>query len=394
MKAIKLKLFNDITDAYYYMGKLFVLTESRLLKTIDNQDFFQRYLQTNDSYENSMLQKVFFSNDQLLQQEQYAKDYEYSNRFDLFWNKYSNKKFEIQIEDEHLSLVCELPQLEALDFVIYAQRAYLANRDGMFECKMSIDGNRVQNVGGFQRVFDAKSININPRAGHLLVSTKSDGLFSASLSGFESQLRIGDTPIEASSVRTGWVNYDFVNYRNHTQAEFISNDVEDDKSGETNWFKIEDNSYNDKKITKIAAKKEDISADIAGSSRDSEVIFSFNSLSKSFAVTNDGKIHYSSFMRNSNDNRRLNKFLSFRNIKFDIQKLGRPLSAHTVSGGTVYEFFDQVILLKNGKFELLSNFECSQVRTFASSKWFQNITLTLGETCLEVHSIFPYQEPK
>jgi len=80
-----------------------------------------------------------------------------------------------------------------------------------------------------------------------------------------------------------------------------------------------------------------------------------------------------------------------KDLKFDISNLGHPLSAHALNtGGTLYEFFEQVIMLKKGKMEVIPNSECRQIRTFASSKWFKNILMTLAEEALEIHSVHPY----
>lgn len=382
MRPITIKILNNFSDSYFYMGKLFILTEDRQLKFINNDKFYKKYLQNGNSLINHWLEKVLFSNESLPSYKDFKSNTDDVKTFNCFWEVGSDKKFEFQIEEDDLTFICKLPENESLDFIIYAERAYLANRDGLFECQLSIDGENVLVLSdGFQRVFDSKSINLNPRAGKVLVSTKSDGLFVGSIEDRNELIRITENQIASSSLRTGWAEYNFVNYDSTIGGNFFKNETEEYTNEALN-FNIEDGSRQNKKIKEIGTEQISLSDMFSNRKNNEKIIFSFNSLTNSFNISESGTILINSF--GNNDNYRvLNK------VKFDLANLGYPLSAYTVPNGTVYEFFEKVILVRNGHMNTISEIECKQIRTFASSKWYQNIIMALSDDFLEIHSIPP-----
>lgn len=389
MKPITLRLYNNVSDAFYYMGKLFLLTSDGNLKYISQALLYQKYIGVNEVSEMLLLNQVLFSNEQLKSWEEYKPNNQFYRKFNSFWERYTDKRFEFEIEDADLTLICVLPEGGVLDFVIYAQRAFLANRKGLYECQLNIDGNTVEAISGFQRVFDAKSININPRVGTLLISTNSDGLFSGGIFSLKDQLQIGKNAIEKNSVRTGWAAYNFINYENQINANFFFNETVIEQSDESTTFKNDDGGYQNRKISQLAIDRKSLSQDISYGAKNKKVVFAFNSLAKSFLVTEEGSIYYSELDTNGH-NGILAGYRQLRYINLNVSKLGIPLSAHTVGGGTVYEFFSEVYLVKTGIVQSLGEVECKQIRTFASSKWYKNIVMTVTDNFCDIHSIHPY----
>ncbi len=391
MKPISLRIPIAVSDAYYYMGKLFILTEDRHLKMITHKQIFQKYLYSTDVEKNAFLDKVLFNNDQLYSQYTMRNKRDLREDFNSLWKKSSDKFFEFEINTDDFITICKLPDKEALDFIIYSERAFIGNRDGLYECKMIIEGDKVTAINRkFNKIFDSKSININPRVGRLLVSTKEDGLFAGSMS-YSGGVHIEEKPIESQSVRTGWANYDFINYKSSTEANFFINKTEEDNTTEARNFSIEDGSNSNRKITTIGVEQRNLTQKIQNAVADQHIIYSFNSLTKSFVVTEDGKIYHSNLQDDERNGFEYKGYTALKAVNFNINKLGYPLSAYTIgAGGTLYEFFDNVILVKNGYSQQISDIECKQIKTFPSSKWFKNIAMMISESYLEIHSIYPF----
>ncbi|WP_294187579.1 hypothetical protein [uncultured Sphingobacterium sp.] len=383
MKPISIRILNDFSDSFFYMGKLFVLTEDKQLKFIDNDKIFKEYLQNGNALINHWLKKIFFNNDTLPNYQDFRNEANGANEFNSFWGMMENQKIEFHIKDDHLTFICDIPENESLDFIIYAERAYLANRDGLFECRLNINGENVTSTpDGFQRVFDSKSIYLNPRAGKVLVSTKSDGLFAGSIENQNDNLNINENHLSPNSIRASWAEYNFVNYKSSTEGDFFLNETEEIAIDGIN-FTVDDGSSQNRKIKEIGKEQISLSDMFTTRTKREKLIFSFNSLSNSFNISETGHIYYNKLDKNAPIN-------ILTGITLDLKRLGYPLSAHTVARGTIYEFFNQVTLVRNGIIETVSEIECKQIRTFASSKWFKNTIMALSEEYLEIHSIHPY----
>lgn len=393
MKPITIRIADAVSDAYFYMGKLFILSEDRRLKVITHQRLFQKYLAGNQLQHGNFLHQALFSNELFPSRQDYFKDTNYKNNLDNFWRSASQQSTEIEIDQADLTTICHLPEQEALDFVIYAQRAFVGNRSGLFECQLSVDGDTVSAGNNqFTRVLDSKTINLNPRVGRLLVSTKDDGLFAGAITTPTERTVIPDRAIESRSLRTGWANYNFVNYTSSTEADYFVNKTEEDKSPEGANFKVDDGGSKSLKITEMGSAKKSISDAIENATKKDKIIYAFNSLNFSFGITKSGSILHSKFREEIKSNESaLTEFQEFKDLSFDIEKLGHPLSGHTVAGGTLLEFYDKVMLMKGGKIQEVSDMQCTQIRTFASSKWFKNIALTVSEEYFEIHSIHPFK---
>ncbi|WP_113638521.1 hypothetical protein [Nubsella zeaxanthinifaciens] len=372
------------------MGQLFILNKDNTLRAISHQKLFDKYLYTNTLAENELLIKLLFKNDSLHNKSTFDYDESYRTFFDNFWHRMSNKVCEIQLDVEDFKVICELPEKGALDFVLYGERAYLGNRDGLFECQLGFNDDRVSLASkGFNRVFDSKTIGLNPRIGNILVSAR-DGLFLGAIVSREDRTNVNKDPIDESSLRTGWAQYNFVNYKSSTDASFFVNKVEEQKETIGINFSVDDGSNRNMKITEIGSEKRSLTKTIEHAAPKDDVIYTFNSLGNSFAITRKGNVLFSRFKDDLSDRETLSEFKPFRGISFDLDDLGFPLSGHVVQMGTVVEFFDKVFLIRYGVIEQISNFECRQVRTFPSSKWFKNIALTISEDCFEIHTVHPY----
>lgn len=384
MNTIKLKIFNKLLDSFYYMGRLFVITEDRRFAYITQGQLFDKYIKRFKNTENALLKSILFDNKTLARPDEYEQNPNYQVFFTKCWKQFSTEKFEFQIAENDLIFLCSAPEKEPLDFVMYGRRAVLANRDGIHECILDIEIGVTRLVKPFEKVFDSKTIALNPRIGEILVSTTHDGLFRASLWDINRNIRVEETPIQKTSIKTAWAKYNFVNYIDSTESKlFINETTKDVDSVLSKSIKDDDGASEMIKVSSFAKSEVKLNQFLPDAVKD-EIIFSYNSLTYYFFITRDGSIRYAPLGDS------IEGGIQSLEIKIDTEALGKPLSAIPMTGGTVYEFFEKILFIKNNKSIDISDVESKQVKTFGSSIRYKNILSILTEKHLEIHSIFPY----
>jgi hypothetical protein len=155
-------------------------------------------------------------------------------------------------------------------------------------------------------------------------------------------------------------------------------------------FRADDGGFQNRKISQVAIETKSWTQQISRGGGNHTPIFAFNSLTVSFILTQNGHVFFSMIGKDNGKTGELTGYRPLGDIAFDVKKLGSPLSAHTVGGGTVYEFFNEVFLVKSGHIQSFGEVECKQIRTFASSKWYKNVVMTMTEGFCDIHSVHPY----
>lgn len=278
-----------------------------------------------------------------------------------------------------------------LDVYMYDLRMYIASKEGVVESRLNPDFNdqyyRLRPTR-FEKCFDSKVVSLSARAGKVVLSADKEGLFYGDALIENARIRINDhNNVPGRSLRTGWSDFDLINYESARQFHYLTNDTVNTDRLSSDRFRFGD-KLERKEIVNFATSSFDMSQMLEHSNIDKDSIrFSFNSKGRSFFVLNDG-----SFI-----NIRIKKEegapIQYSSVSRPLPQLGgaglksSPLKAAIVPNGCVVEFFDKVMLYQNNEVQLLEDTPVYGVRTYMGSRNYTDIVTITKEDSVSFHSV-------
>ena len=368
---IKIQLDINAKDCFLYMDNLFVIDQDNSLKYINLRWMYDKYLLPFDDIFTKPLFSSFIDN-KYFNYHKYKNDDTYKRNYSEKWAEVVANPIELKIEDQDWKHLFDLPDSNILDFIVYAKKILIAFRSGVYEANLEFN-DTVSVTRKLERIHDVKAHSLSTKIGELLIMSNFDGIFQGSLWQNYQKININKQPIIQQSSRVSWVNNNLLNYKDKSSYVFYQNEVEEVKESMTGVnFVVEDGSKKNLRIKNYGKDILDITDSINSISHNKQVSYAYNSNNYLFLLNTLGKIKAIEIDENG---KLANSFDIYdRNSNINFENLGNPLSAHMVGVKAVtFEFFDQIISLKDGVFEVVSDMEVSQIKSYTNSKNYQNI---------------------
>jgi hypothetical protein len=392
MKTLRLALRVKALDAYLYSGYLLVILRDGTLRALGLEELHSILIKRHPE-QSGIFRTAFLRNDWLTNPQAHAllSSVNVSKHFKRDWE--SAASLDINIDEVPWTFVCEIPDVHLQDFRLYGMRAYLGTRSGTYEALMQYDSKamRPQVQAPFQRVIDARTCYLTARAGEVVMSAGSEGLFHGRIFDPFEPIQIHNHCSVVSSIRTGWSGFDVINYDTQSTFTYLRNEVETVKS-RRHLFSPDDESPEKIMVSNFATEqismeqflqRVDLSTD--------NVRLSFNTSERCFFILGDNRCVAAYVDRSGNSphlRRKLQTIAAIKGIS-NIRSLGKPYGAVASEAGTVVEFFDRIVLIHDGRALLLEELPAISVRAFPTSRRFKRSVLITQEDAVVIHSVPP-----
>ncbi|AYL98724.1 hypothetical protein [Mucilaginibacter celer] len=393
MKTIRFYIKGDFQDGYLYGGQLFLIENGGELKTIPLWDIITQHIYPG-SEEHDFF-KIIFSQNNWLKNEQGKSFFsikQFKEGFDKLWRKYTNIEYEFTMDKSEPKVLQTLESVPVFDMQVYGMRLFIGNRQGLYESGFSInDDNSVHLNEKIERVFDAKTTNINAKSGSVMISSNSDGLFHGQMVEIGSRLKVKPKPVSKNSLRSGWSGYDVLNYESQRNFDYLKSAFS--RTEERKYLYKDEANTNKISIDDVGTEAYSLHDLLSNSRIDEEnIVYSFNSSNNCFFFLNDGSLKGLSFRKDNKDSPvKLSStdFLLPKGVTKSNMAI-KPISTKIVPNGCVIEYFDQVILMYNGKKSVLEDNSVISIKTFPGSIRYKNIIAIFDGSGVAIHSMYPF----
>lgn len=390
MKTIKLNIDIKALDCYLYGGDIYFIMQNGSILYAPYPKIVSRLATKYGKDDFSFLKLAFLRN-----------EYYYSKQARTFlkipgmkevlewnWMKLSETEFSLsynEIEDI-LQPLCEWNSIP-IDLRIYGMKMFVGCRDGLFEINIGED-NRGKKL---QRCFDSKVTCVNAKYGELVVSADTEGLYAASIDvEYGTMTKIDEKKaIEKRSLRTNWADTNIFNYYGKEDFSYISNEYQTIPPKKDRYWERRET----KRITRFATNKQSGESLLENTGLDKEDIsYCFNSSNNAYVFLKSGKLKVFSLKERQDDKQdewdeiELPK-RSRNGVKNDLTGYGRVISAFSIPKGSVMEFFDKVLLLKDRLSYVIEEEPVIRARSFMSSNRYQDILSVTKEEMVTLHAL-------
>ncbi len=390
MRTIKLNFDIKALDCYLYGGNIYFIMQNGSIMYAPYPKIISRLARDYGEEDFSFLKLAFLRN-----------EFYYSQQSRTFlnipgmkevlrwnWEKLSEKEFYLTYDDidDILEPLCEWESIP-LDMRIYGMRMYIGCRDGLYE--IIVDGDKGRQKP--QRCFDSKVTCVNAKYGELVVSADTEGLFATSIDLENgAKTRINEKKaIENRSLRTIWADTNLFNYYGKEEFSYLSNEYETVPAKKDRFWEHQET----KRITRFAASKQPMESVMEKSGlKKEEIGYCFNSSNNAYVFLKNGKFKVFT-LKDKKYNQidgwgeiELPKY-SRKGVKDDLIDYGRVISAFSIPKGSVMEFFDKVLLLKDGQSYIIEEEPTIRTRSFMSSIRYQDILSVTKEEKVTLHAL-------
>lgn len=389
MKTIKLNFDIKALDCYLYGGKIYFFLQNGCIMRAPFPRVVSRLASNYGEEDFSFLKLAFLRNEFYYSQQgkTFLKIPGMKQILEWNWEKLSETEFTLTYEDveDLLEPLCEWVSIP-LDVRIYGMRMYVGCRDGLYE--INIDDGRGKKL---ERCFDSKVTCVNAKYGELVVSADTEGLFATSIdmeNGTRTKIDENKS-IEARSIRTLWADTNLFNYYGKEDFSYLLNEYQSIPPKKDRYWEHRET----KRITRFASgvqsmesvieksglKKEDIG--YCFNSSNNAYVFLKNGTLKIYALKDKqyteidgwGKIELPKYSRKGNKDSSID--------------YGKVISAFSIPKGSVMEFFDKVLLLKDGHSFIIEEEPVIRTRSFMSSNRYQDILSVTKEDIITLHAL-------
>lgn len=390
MRTIKLNFDIKALDCYLYGGNIYFIMQNGSIMYGSYQKIISRLARNNDENCFSFLKLAFLRNEFYYSQQSrtFLKIPGMKEVLKWNWKKLSETEFILTYEDinDLLQPLCEWKSIP-LDIKIYGMRLFLGCREGLYEINIDEDRSRSK----LERCFESKVTCVNAKYGELVVSADTEGLYAASIDmeNIKKTKVDENKPIENRSLRTTWADTNMFNYYGKDEFSYISNDYQMIPPKKDRYWERRET----KRITRFATNKQSMESVIENSSLKKEDIgYCFNSSNNAYVFLKDGKLRVYS-LKDKHDDRlkdwgeiELPKY-SRKGVKDDLIDYGKVISAFSIPKGSVMEFYDKVLLLKDGHSYVIEEQPAIRTRSFMSSNRYQDILSVTKEEMVTLHAL-------
>ncbi len=390
MKTIKLNFDIKALDCYLYGGNIYFVMQNGSVMYAPYPKIISRLARNCEESDFSFLKLAFLRNEFYYSQPSrtFLKVPGMKEVLKWNWERLSETEFTLTYDDieDLLQPLCEWESIP-LDMRIYGMRMFLGCRAGLYEIVIDADNRRQK----LQRCFDSKVTCVNAKYGELVVSADAEGLYAASIDiegGTRTKLD-EKRAVENRSLRTVWADTDLFNYYGKEEFSYISNEYQTVPQKKDRFWEHRET----KRITRFAAKKQPMESVIVNSGLKKEDIgYCFNNSSNAYVFLKSGKLRIYSLKdkqyaeKEGWDEIELSK-QSRKGVEDDLIDYGRVISAFSIPKGNVMEFFDKVLLLKDGRSYVIEEEPTIRTRSFMNSIRYQDILSVTKEERVTLHAM-------
>lgn len=390
MKTIKLNFDIKALDCYLYGGNIYFVMQNGSVMYAPYPKIISRLAKNYEESDFSFLKLAFLRNEFYYSQPSrtFLKVPGMKEVLKWNWERLSETEFTLTYDDieDLLQPLCEWESIP-LDMRIYGMRMFLGCRAGLYEIVIDADNRRQK----LQRCFDSKVTCVNAKYGELVVSADEEGLYAASID-IEGGTRTKvdeKRAVENRSLRTVWADTDLFNYYGKEEFSYISNEYQTVPQKKDRFWEHRET----KRITRFAAKKQSMESVIVNSGLKKEDIgYCFNNSSNAYVFLKSGKLRIYSLKdkqyaeKEGWDEIELSK-QSRKGVEDDLIDYGRVISAFSIPKGNVMEFFDKVLLLKDGRSYVIEEEPTIRTRSFMNSIRYQDILSVTKEERVTLHAM-------
>ena len=389
MKTIKLNFDIKALDCYLYGGNIYFFMQNGSIMCAPYPRVISRLASNYGEGDFSFLKLAFLRNEFYYSQQgkTFLKIPGMKQILEWNWMKLAETEFTLTYEDIEnlLEPLCEWESIP-LDVRIYGMRMYVGCRDGLYE--INIDDGRSKKL---ERCFDSKVTCVNAKYGELVVSADSEGLFAASIdmeNGTRTKIDEKDA-VEARSVRTHWADTNLFNYYGKEVFSYLSNEYQSIPPKKDRYWEHRET----KRITRFASGVQSMESVIESSGLKKEDIgYCFNSSSNAYVFLKNGTLKIYALKDKQYEEIdgwgeiELPRY-SKKGNKESLIDYGKVISAFSIPKGSVMEFFDKVLLLKDGHSYIIEEEPVIRTRSFMSSNRYQDILSVTKEEKITLHAL-------
>ena len=394
MKTIKFSIKVKAIDSYFYGGHLFLVLQDGSIAYTELSKVIRKLVDNYPAFEN-LIRLSFQRNDYLSNRQglMILGVGELKNALMKLWERATNEiVFAVDFDIDDFEVIAKIPSMPVLDMRMYAMRMYLGCKEGLYEINLNPQDNYYIKPSKPVLCFDSKVTHLNAKSGEVVISANSEGLFHGSFLNSKNKLKVVDKPVAKKSIRTGWSNYDVINYEEHNSFEYFVNETTNiDNKPKYSKF---DEQVERRRITEFGRSTFGMAQLMEYSNlKVEDVSYCFNSSTSGFFFTKDGQfINININKENKQDLYFTSRNHQLPNLENQKKQFTRPMSSSIVPKGCVIEYFDKVVLYHNGKAKIIETNASINVRTYPSSIRYKNlITITKDEE-VSIHSIYPFDE--
>ena len=390
MKTIKLNFDIKALDCYLYGGNIYFVMQNGSVMYAPYPKIISRLARNYEESDFSFLKLAFLRNEFYYSQPSrtFLKVPGMKEVLKWNWERLSETEFTLTYDDieDLLQPLCEWESIP-LDMRIYGMRMFLGCRAGLYEIVIDADNRRKK----LQRCFDSKVTCVNAKYGELVVSADTEGLYAASIDieGGTRTMVDEKKPVENRSLRTVWADTDLFNYYGKEEFSYISNEYQTVPPKKDRFWEHRET----KRITRFAAKKQPMDSVIENSGLKKEDIgYCFNNSSNAYVFLKSGKLRVYTLKdkqyaeKEGWDEIELPK-QSKKGVDDNLIDYGRVVSAFSIPKGNVMEFFDKVLLLKDGHSYVIEEAPTIRTRSFMNSIRYQDILSVTKEERVTLHAL-------
>lgn len=390
MKTIKLNFDVKALDCYLYGGNLYFIMQNGSIQFAPYPKVISRLARIYDDNDFYFLKLAFLRNEFYYSQQArtYLKIPGMKEVLEWNWKKLSETDYTLTYDDieDILEPLCEWESIP-IDMRIYGMKMFLGCREGLFE--INIDESKREKK--LQRCFDSRVTCVNAKFGELVISADTEGLFAANIDiEYGTKTRVDEKKvIETRSLRTNWADTNIFNYYGKEDFSYISNDYQTVPPKKDRYWEHRET----KRITRFAASKQSMESVLENSGlKKEEIGYCFNSSNNAYVFLKDGKLRVFPLKERQNDKTRewgeieLPKN-SRKGVNDDLIDYGRVISAFSIPKGSVMEFYNKVLLLKDGLSYIIEEEPAIRTRSFMSSNRYQDILSVTKENMVTLHAI-------
>jgi hypothetical protein len=295
MRTVTLTFPGRFEDAFLYMGRLITITENRSIRVYDMENIIEKIQEDEALLDAPKL--LFLRNDMIDHERFRHKPNNLTGKADFLRAIDQIESQSINIGTDFVNTFEWDLEIDAdilLDLNIYNGRLYIGTNLGLYHLDLDWESEITAPIHEVQKRLDTKCIHTTGKFGTVNASCGSEGWFS-----FLDDFNLGmnntrrEKHIEEYSLRTGWLDFDIVNYPTTVEPTLFSSVrttptqelIESKNSFEQeNWIVIglEENQFN---LSELFVNSN------RGNSFDLENLqFVYNSSQALFASTYDGDL--------------------------------------------------------------------------------------------------------
>lgn len=394
MKPITINLVGQYTDGYIYLGRLFLVDMEGTVYSM-SMDSIIDSIHVKDAF--STLKMAFLRNDWLVNS-QGRNFFDIPRQLENFkktWNLLAMTEFSVDTGKIRVEKHFNIPNAPIFDIKAYNLRLYLGNQSGLYESQLLTQNDEFKCIFQPSKIFDARTTYLSAKAGELMVSSNSEGLFRGRVGTNSNKTIIRDKPIADKSIRTGWASYDVLNYESQNNFVYYMNEVGILDELPRTSYSANDESSVKKAITNFGVKEYSQKNLMPDYLKDADIRYSFNSSKFCFLLTSKNTLYRAAIVKKVQSVHLSSRLATTEDSFERVVKLKgktKVISTALVPSGMIIETLSSVILTSvDVKPTVLHDYPIYSLKTFLSSKRFKNIVLVFHEYGVSIHSLFPVE---